>query len=45
VVKHEQGISREMSSSAQKQFMADMRYFRDKWISGDLYKDLAMEIF
>jgi GT2 family glycosyltransferase len=42
---HEQGVSKERSPEMDKTFEKDMIYFRDKWISGELYKDLALEIF
>lgn len=42
---HEQGVSKSMSPEMQKQFEYDMTHFRDKWLNGELYKDLALEIF
>jgi len=28
-----------------KVFQSDMLYFRDRWISGEVYRDLSLEIF
>lgn len=42
---HEQGVSKSMAPEMQKVFEMDSIYFRDKWITGELYKDLTLEIF
>ena len=45
VVEHEQGISGGGDEKASQQLSLDMLYFRSKWLDGDLYKELTMEIF
>lgn len=42
---HEQGVSKDMSPKMQKTFEVDMIHFRSKWVDGDLYRDLSLEIF
>lgn len=42
---HEQGVSKSMDLQMQKTFEKDMLAFRSKWVDGDLYRDLSMEIF
>jgi GT2 family glycosyltransferase len=42
---HEQGVSKSMDQKMQKVFEADSIALRDKWITGELYKDLTLEIF
>lgn len=42
---HEQGVSKSMEPAMVKTFEKDMIIFRDKWISGELYKDLSLEVF
>lgn len=42
---HEQGISQSMDKNTQKVFEKDMLQFRSKWVDGDLYRDLSLEIF
>lgn len=42
---HEQGISQNMDAKMQKVFEKDMIVFRSKWVDGDLYRDLSLEIF
>ena len=42
---HEQGISQSMDEKMQKIFESDMLTFRSKWVDGDLYRDLSLEIF
>lgn len=46
VVVHESsGSSRKMDKSMEKTFESDMRYFRDKWLVGECYRDLSLELF
>ena len=42
---HEQGVSKTQDEKMSNVFQADMLYFRDKWISGEVYRDLSLEIF
>lgn len=42
---HEQGVSKGQDEKMGKIFQSDMRYFRDKWLVGELYKDLSLEVF
>lgn len=42
---HEQGASKEMAPKMYKQFEMDMLVFRSKWVDGDLYRDLSLEVF
>ncbi len=42
---HEQGVSKSMTPEMGKVFEKDSVIFRDKWITGELYKDLTLEIF
>lgn len=42
---HEWGVSKGMDDKMNKQFQMDMLYFRDKWLNGELYKDLNQEYF
>lgn len=42
---HEQGVSKTADDAMGKVFEMDMLYFRDKWLSGELYKDLSLEVF
>lgn len=42
---HEQGVSQTMDPKMQKVFEMDMLAFRAKWVDGDLYRDLSLEIF
>lgn len=42
---HEQGASKSMDAKMTKTFEKDMLAFRSKWIDGDLYRDLDMEVF
>lgn len=42
---HEQGASKSRDDAMQKLFEADSIYFRDKWMTGELYKDLSLEVF
>jgi GT2 family glycosyltransferase len=42
---HEQGASQTMDTKMQKVFEKDMLTFRSKWVDGDLYRDLSLEIF
>ena len=42
---HEQGASQSMDPKMQKVFEKDMLAFRSKWVDGDLYRDLSLEIF
>ncbi len=42
---HEQGVSKSMTPAMEKVFERDSVIFRDKWITGELYKDLTLEIF
>jgi GT2 family glycosyltransferase len=42
---HEQGVSKTQDEKMGKLFSYDMLYFRDKWITGELYRDLSLEIF
>jgi GT2 family glycosyltransferase len=42
---HEQGASQSMDPKMQKVFEHDMIVFRCKWVDGDLYRDLSMEVF
>lgn len=42
---HEQGASKSMDEKMQRVFEKDMLTFRSKWVDGDLYRDLSMEIF
>ena len=41
---HEQIASRGTSEKMQKQLKLDMLYFKDKWISGELFEDLVLEL-
>lgn len=41
---HEQIASRMPNERMAKQLKLDMLYFKDKWISGELYEDLSLEI-
>lgn len=42
---HEQGVSKAMDPAMTKTFEKDMIAFRSKWIDGELYRDLSLEIF
>lgn len=42
---HEQGVSANMDESMSRTFEQDALYFRSKWIDGELYRDLSLEIF
>jgi GT2 family glycosyltransferase len=42
---HEQGVSKTQDEKMAKVFQSDMLYFRDRWISGEVYRDLSLEIF
>ena len=42
---HEQGVSQSRTPEMEKTFERDMVYFRSKWLDGELYKDLTLEIF
>lgn len=42
---HEQGASKGLDEKMSKVFEADMRYFRDKWITDDCFRELSMEVF
>lgn len=42
---HEQGASKSMDMKMQRTFEKDMLYFRFKWVDGDLYRELASEVF
>lgn len=42
---HEQGVSKTMDPAMTKTFEKDMIAFRSKWIDGELYRDLSLEIF
>lgn len=42
---HEQGASKVQDEKTGKVFDYDMLYFRDKWINGEQYRDLSLEIF
>ena len=42
---HEQGISKVETADMQRQIKLDMSYFRDKWLSGEVFKDLSLEVF
>jgi len=42
---HEQGVSKKQDEKMANIFDADMEYFHQKWISGEQYKELSMEIF
>jgi GT2 family glycosyltransferase len=42
---HEQGVSKTMDEKMTKTFEKDMIAFRSKWIDGELYRDLSLEIF
>jgi GT2 family glycosyltransferase len=42
---HEQGVSQSRTPEMEKIFERDMLYFRDKWLTGELYKDLSLEVF
>lgn len=42
---HEWGMSKSMEGKQASQFNLDMLYFRDKWITGEQYKDLSQEYF
>ncbi len=42
---HEQGASKSMNEKMGKVFEADMRFFRDKWLSNECYREMSMEIF
>jgi GT2 family glycosyltransferase len=42
---HEQGVSKSQDKKMSNIFEADTLYFRDKWINGEVYRDLSLEIF
>lgn len=42
---HEQSASRLPSKVMQQTLEADMRYFRDKWLLDETYRDLSLEVF
>ncbi len=42
---HEWGASKSMNPEMGKIFQMDMLYFRDKWLSGEVFKDLNLEYF
>jgi GT2 family glycosyltransferase len=41
---HEQGVSKSMDAAMEKVFEKDMLFFRDKWLTGELYRDLSLEV-
>ncbi len=42
---HEQGASKSMDEKMHKTFEKDMLAFRSKWVDGDLYRELSLEVF
>lgn len=42
---HEQGASKNMDEKMGRTFDRDMLYFRDKWITGEVFRDLSLEVF
>ncbi len=43
---HEQGVSQKAPDpEMEKVFLQDMLYFRAKWVDGDLFRELAQEVF
>lgn len=42
---HEQGVSKTQTKEMANTFEIDMIYFRDKWITGEVYRDLSLEVF
>lgn len=42
---HEQGVSKKQDEKMANTFIMDTLYFRDKWINGEVFKDLSLEIF
>ncbi len=42
---HEQGASKTMDDKMSKIFYSDSLYFRDKWLAGEVYRDLSLETF
>jgi GT2 family glycosyltransferase len=42
---HEQGISKQGDKATSTIIEKDMRYFRDKWLVGEVYRDLSLEVF
>lgn len=41
---HEQGVSQSRTAEMEKTFERDMIYFRSKWLDGDLFRELTLEV-